>query len=366
MWFGRATNSSAGMCQLGLCSHSGGGTPNDAKQLWDCTCPELNFQMHPRARLGWAMPVPSSPTLWRLSPLQRPRFGAYYADHITGVRFIMIVTSINALCYNMVRAAGVVLHAPCCGWVWRPARTPCQPSAASGGAPARAWHCQEEGVDSCCLHLQIHSLMIKRTSAVTTTVLGEVKIVGLMLLSALLLGECVTGSWEHSGLAGLLHVSCRVPAWAAIAPMRPHLRAFFTTPATSPPPTTSHHTPCRGGQGVHVQDDPGLRHGHGGLLHVLAHQDRVLPAAAGAGAGGGRGGRRGGAAAQAPADCAAAAVGPCARAAPQPPLVPQATRARRHLAGARRVGSGFWCLPLDLTGLFFGCAAGSEQLLFGF
>lgn len=36
---------------------------------------------------------------------------------------------------------------------------------------------------------QIHSLMIKKTSAVTTTVLGEVKIVGLLVLSAMLLGE---------------------------------------------------------------------------------------------------------------------------------------------------------------------------------
>lgn len=35
----------------------------------------------------------------------------------------------------------------------------------------------------------VHSLMIQKTSAVTTTVLGEIKIVGLLLLSALLLGE---------------------------------------------------------------------------------------------------------------------------------------------------------------------------------
>lgn len=34
----------------------------------------------------------------------------------------------------------------------------------------------------------IHYLMIQRTSAVTTTVLGEIKIVGLLLLSSLLLG----------------------------------------------------------------------------------------------------------------------------------------------------------------------------------
>lgn len=39
----------------------------------------------------------------------------------------------------------------------------------------------------------VHYLMIQRTSAVTTTVLGEIKIVGLLLLSALLLGE----SSEH-------------------------------------------------------------------------------------------------------------------------------------------------------------------------
>jgi len=35
----------------------------------------------------------------------------------------------------------------------------------------------------------VHSLMIKKSSAVTTTVLGEIKIVGLLILSALILGE---------------------------------------------------------------------------------------------------------------------------------------------------------------------------------
>lgn len=34
----------------------------------------------------------------------------------------------------------------------------------------------------------VHSLMIQQTSAVTTTVLGEAKIIGLMLLSYLVLG----------------------------------------------------------------------------------------------------------------------------------------------------------------------------------
>ena len=36
----------------------------------------------------------------------------------------------------------------------------------------------------------VHYLMIQRTSAVTTTVVGEIKIIGLLLLSALLLGAC--------------------------------------------------------------------------------------------------------------------------------------------------------------------------------
>lgn len=35
--------------------------------------------------------------------------------------------------------------------------------------------------------------MIQRTSAVTTTVLGEIKIIGLLLLSSLLLGACSSG-----------------------------------------------------------------------------------------------------------------------------------------------------------------------------
>ncbi len=70
------------------------------------------------------------------NPLQKAKFFAYYSDHSSGVIYIMAITSVNALAYNMV-----------------------------------------------------HSLMIKRTSAVTTTVLGEVKIVGLLVLSALLLGE---------------------------------------------------------------------------------------------------------------------------------------------------------------------------------
>ena len=44
----------------------------------------------------------------------------------------------------------------------------------------------------------VHYLMIQRTSAVTTTVLGEIKIVGLLLLSALLLGVCHCRPHHHS------------------------------------------------------------------------------------------------------------------------------------------------------------------------
>ena len=35
----------------------------------------------------------------------------------------------------------------------------------------------------------VHSLMIQQTSAVTTTVIGEAKIIGLLILSYVLLGE---------------------------------------------------------------------------------------------------------------------------------------------------------------------------------
>lgn len=39
------------------------------------------------------------------------------------------------------------------------------------------------------LYNVVHSLLIKRTSAVTVTVLGEVKVVGLLVLSAIVLGK---------------------------------------------------------------------------------------------------------------------------------------------------------------------------------
>ena len=46
--------------------------------------------------------------------------------------------------------------------------------------------------------------MIKKTSAVTTTVLGEVKIVGLLVMSAMLLGE-FSASRHRSGMDGGMH-----------------------------------------------------------------------------------------------------------------------------------------------------------------
>ncbi|PRW61386.1 Drug Metabolite transporter superfamily [Chlorella sorokiniana] len=67
---------------------------------------------------------------------ERERFLEYLPSHSQGVAGIMLVSSINAVMYNLT-----------------------------------------------------HSTLIKRTSAVTTTVLGEIKIVGLLVLSAILLGE---------------------------------------------------------------------------------------------------------------------------------------------------------------------------------
>ncbi|KAL6785713.1 hypothetical protein ACKKBF_B01345 [Auxenochlorella protothecoides x Auxenochlorella symbiontica] len=61
---------------------------------------------------------------------------AYLPENPQGAAYVLLLTSINALAYNLV-----------------------------------------------------HTLMIKRTSAVTTTVLGMIKIVGLLLLSTFLLGE---------------------------------------------------------------------------------------------------------------------------------------------------------------------------------
>lgn len=53
--------------------------------------------------------------------------------------------------------------------------------------------------------LQTHSTLIKRTSAVTTTVLGEIKIVGLLVLSAILLGEA-SFAWQTASWCMHVHV----------------------------------------------------------------------------------------------------------------------------------------------------------------
>lgn len=55
-----------------------------------------------------------------------------------------------------------------------------------------------------CAAMQVHSLMIKKTSAVTTTVLGEVKIVGLLVMSAMLLGECNASRHCQARMVGCL------------------------------------------------------------------------------------------------------------------------------------------------------------------
>lgn len=59
----------------------------------------------------------------------------------------------------------------------------------------------------------VHYLMIQRTSAVTTTVLGEIKIVGLLLLSALLLGESPPPSLRVMHAA--YFVACLWACWVA-------------------------------------------------------------------------------------------------------------------------------------------------------
>lgn len=75
-------------------------------------------------------PHPPNPTT------QLAKLMAYLPENPQGAAYVLLLTSINALAYNLV-----------------------------------------------------HTLMIKRTSAVTTTVLGMIKIVGLLLLSTFLLGE---------------------------------------------------------------------------------------------------------------------------------------------------------------------------------
>jgi hypothetical protein len=62
-------------------------------------------------------------------------------------------------------------------------------------------------INAVCYNLT-HTLMIKKLSAVATTVLGEVKIISLLVLSAFLLGMWA-GGWM--GVAGGQHAG-RMPA----------------------------------------------------------------------------------------------------------------------------------------------------------
>lgn len=88
--------------------------------------------------------------------LQRQRFQIYYSQNSTAVLMVLLCSSIVALSYNV-----------------------------------------------------IHSLMIQKTSAVTTTVLGEVKIVGLLILSALLLGKpLLLYSLHHGDGCTWRHAQC--------------------------------------------------------------------------------------------------------------------------------------------------------------
>lgn len=114
----------------------------------------------------------------------------------------------------------------------------------------------------------VHSLMIQQTSAVTTTVLGEAKIVGLMVLSYLLLGMpffpvivtylfVVTSVHLHAYedlhilLTHQLLAKTRMPCLLLV------LKSCF---------------PCRGEEVVHAQHDAGLCHCYGGLFPVLSLQ----------------------------------------------------------------------------------------------
>lgn len=103
------------------------------------TCPPPTTHTHTHTHHPPPAPPPSAS---HPSPLQRERFLAYYPAHSSGVTWIILVSSSIAVCYNLT-----------------------------------------------------HSTLIKRTSAVTTTVLGEIKIIGLLILSTILLGAGDGGGW---------------------------------------------------------------------------------------------------------------------------------------------------------------------------
>ena len=75
----------------------------------------------------------------------------------------------------------------------------------------------------------IHNAMIKMTSAVTTTVIGEAKIVGLFILSALLLGEPTIIHIAHPSSSFLrLKSSLAVASIPTQPAIRPHTRSHPT------------------------------------------------------------------------------------------------------------------------------------------
>lgn len=71
----------------------------------------------------------------RVAFLQRESFYDYLPAHMNGVALIILVSSINAVCYNMVRArAGE--GARWMAWVWHPAFPGPHPSPALAHLPA--------------------------------------------------------------------------------------------------------------------------------------------------------------------------------------------------------------------------------------
>ena len=117
------------------------------------------------------------------------------------------------------------------------------------------------------LPLQVHSAMIKTTSAVATTVLGEAKILLLLALSALLLGEPAVGlharllvPWLRSCLA-----ENRLDAQGALHVLhdRFRLRRIERPCMLRPPPH-----PGRRGAGCHADVPGGVRPG-AVWLHAL-------------------------------------------------------------------------------------------------
>lgn len=69
-----------------------------------------------------------------LPPAQRERFLDYLPSHSQGVAGIMLVSSLNAVCYNMVRRAVLRPRHACCTSLG--ARASCCDGAAAAAADA--------------------------------------------------------------------------------------------------------------------------------------------------------------------------------------------------------------------------------------